>query len=67
VSATLPGISNGTSIRLNHAFTNATQNQIGLGTGRISLSATTTVYLVMRATFLSTADGLGYIGARRVR
>lgn len=34
---------------------------------RLSLSGTTTVYLVVNATFTSTATAYGYIAARRVR
>jgi hypothetical protein len=39
-----------------------------LGTGRISVSTTTTVYLVIQSTFgVSTDTGYGFIGARRRR
>lgn len=45
----------------------ATQGR-NIGLRRLSLSATTTVYLVVQATFItSTVSAYGYIGARRVR
>lgn len=41
---------------------------MGVGPMRISVSATTTVYLLMNCTFaISTLSGYGFIGARRVR
>lgn len=48
-------------------FNNANPN-IACGPARFSLSGTTTVFLVLRATFgTSTASGFGFIRARRVR
>jgi hypothetical protein len=46
----------------------AVEMSIPTGTGRLSLSATTTVYLVARATFtVSTMAAYGFIWARRAR
>lgn len=49
-------------------FNNATFINKTLGPARFSLSSTTTVYLVIRATFaVSTCSGFGLLRARRVR
>jgi hypothetical protein len=68
-SATLPTFPNNGAV-----FFQATAVPAGNGGGgptgviRLSLSATTTVYLSMRVTFaVSTMGGYGFIGARRVR
>lgn len=66
VSATLPTPPNG------GGYTNwigSTGSNVALDSGqmRISLSATTTIYLVTFMTFTSTVSAYGYIGARRVR
>jgi hypothetical protein len=68
VSATLPTRPNkGAGILMN--CSGVGQNYgIPVGTRRLSLSGTTTVYLVASANFSgSTLSGYGYLGARRVR
>jgi hypothetical protein len=66
-SATLPGITSGVRLTMVQTFPSG-QGQGGfVGQARFSLSATTTVYLVLRVDFASTCTGDGYIGARRVR
>lgn len=69
-SATLP-TAPGAGARFAHSQAALVPNaQIGYPVGqlRISLSGTTTVYLVAEATFtVSTLGAYGYIGARRVR
>lgn len=65
-SATMP-VPNGTSTLLSFSVTGLT-NTVTVVPQRISLSATTTVYLVAQASFTTSTDaGYGFIGARRVR
>lgn len=67
-SATIPApdVAPRTTLRL--AFTAGASQGFGLAPYRLSLSSTTTVYLVARGDFgVSTLSGFGYIEARRVR
>jgi hypothetical protein len=68
-SATIPGIATGfgqSNLTVNTAI--LTNNTLSLAPSRISLSATTTVYLVAQSTFATgTVSAYGFIGARRVR
>lgn len=67
-SATLPtDPGGGAYARINSNFTGSTTQGIFVGMTRLSLSGTTTVYLVINATFGVSASGYGFIGARRVR
>lgn len=68
-SATLPTIPNaGAYALLQATLTTAAAQVLPLGWTRISLAATTAVYLVAQMAFgTSTATAYGYIGARRVR
>ena len=68
-SATLPTSPNeGAISTFNLTFTTGATQDISVGMKRISVAGATTVYLSAQATFLvSTMDGYGYIGARRVR
>lgn len=68
-SATLPTApASGAFTRFADSFTIGQAQGIYVGQTRLSLSGTTTVYLVMQVTFaISTMGGYGYIGARRVR
>lgn len=68
-SATIPSQpGTGSVLTLNLAFTTGSQQCAPLGGSRLSLSATTTVYLVANTVFtVSTMDTYGFIGARRVR
>lgn len=43
------------------------QQSFAITTTRMSLAATTTVYLVVNSSFTGTATGYGFIGARRMR
>lgn len=69
VSASLPTIGAENNISASStAYAAAGYAILPVGTMRISLSATTTVYLVARAIFaVSTMTAYGFIGARRVR
>lgn len=69
VSATIGALSTATgSFARNTAFTTGQSEIIPTGEVRLSLSATTTVYLVTQATFaVSTCAAYGYIAARRAR
>ena len=66
---TLPTIGAENNTQSNNANIGAGGNNVlGVGTMRISLAATTTVYLVAQAGFaVSTMTVYGFIGARRVR
>ena len=68
-SATLPTIpSAGAETLLSTTFTTGAPQVITVGQRRISLAATTIVYLIGRATFaVNSCGAYGYIGARRVR
>lgn len=68
-SATLPTYPNSGAITdLALPFTTGNSQAIPAGVRRISLAATTTVYLSCRASFgVSTMVAYGFIGARRVR
>lgn len=68
-SATLPTIPNEGAFAYDARAIAAGGNLVmPVGMKRISLAATTTVYLSMRLTFAaSTASGYGFIGARRAR
>lgn len=68
-SATLPTApGSGAFIKNTESFTLGQSQGIYIGQTRLSLSATTTVYLVIQAAFsISTLSGYGYIGARRIR
>jgi hypothetical protein len=69
-TATIPGISGGGRFTLSFSgFAPGGSSQIfPTGRQRLSLSGTTTVYLVVQATFgTSTLGGYGYIVGRRVR
>ncbi len=48
-------------------FTSGNTQVIPVGTTRLSLASTTTVYLIAQASFISTLNCSGYIGARRAR
>lgn len=66
-SATMPTGLNG-GARIYKQITDANASLSPVGMSRISVAATTTVYLVGRLTFASgTATADGFIGARRVR
>lgn len=66
-SATLPTIPAGGAIKQNYSATGQIE-AISLGTTRISLAATTTVYFVAQFTFtVSTCGGYGVLRYRRVR
>lgn len=68
-SATVPTLgAENNSLFLNNTFSVSGSQMLPVGPMRISLSGTTTVYLIARATF--TGGGMnayGFIGARRVR
>lgn len=68
-SATLPVSPNkGAFVNFQQTFPTGSNNTISVGKMRLSLSTTTTVYLVMRLVFsVNTNAGYGYIGARRAR
>ncbi len=66
-SITLPSTLSGAYISQVQTFPSAQAQYAFVGQTRLSLSATTTVYMVLRADFASTAGGGGYIGARRCR
>lgn len=68
-SATLPGAPNGGAFfNLNFPFSAPHSLVMPTGKIRISLSATTTIYLSAQATFaVNTNSAYGFIGARRVR
>lgn len=67
-SATLPTAPAGGYNTMAASFTAASVAAFTLSTSRLSLSGTTTVYLVGFAAFsVSTMGGYGFIGARRVR
>ncbi len=68
-SATLPTLPNaGAESLIGTSMTVGTAQALTAGSKRLSLSATTTVYLSCRAVFtISTATAYGYIGARRRR
>jgi len=70
-SATLPTFpNNGALIGLNYPATThvGLNDHFPVGQTRISVNATTTVYLTMRVTFtVSTYGGYGFMGARRAR
>ncbi len=68
-SATHPsGTGKGAVVDFNITFLTGFGQTTPVGQRRLSLSATTTVFLVMTASFaVSTATGTGYIAARRVR
>lgn len=67
-SATLPTApGNGAYVQYNLTFTSAGADGVFVGQARLSLSGTTTVYLMTQCSFASTANGFGFIGARRVR
>lgn len=68
-SLTLPtlGAENNNNVS-NLPYTTGTNNTLSVGPMRISLSGTTTIYLIGRATFaISTMTAYGTITARRVR
>lgn len=68
-SATLPtlGAENNSNINT-QSFSAGLSQSLSCGPMRISLSATTTIYLVAQAAFaINTMSGYGFIGARRVR
>lgn len=71
VSATFPAIGLATpisTVQTPAVVWGVTTNFSPIPTGRISLSATTTIYLIARATFTVAAlSAFGYIMARRVR
>jgi len=57
----------GSSFCLSASFTSGNQAIVPCGMRRVSVSSTTTVYLVVAATFGTGCTGFGYIGARRRR
>jgi hypothetical protein len=68
VSATLPSAGFGPRFNLPIAFTTGAGMNMSLASFRISVAATTTVYLVASIVFtVSTCAAFGYIGARRIR
>jgi hypothetical protein len=69
VSATFPTIPNGgASFVVSYASPAGQSNALPVGRQRISIAATTTVYLIVSSTFaVSTSSAYGFIGARRVR
>lgn len=69
VSATFPTIPNGgAAFVTSYASPAGQSNGLPVGRQRISIAATTTVYLVVSSTFaVSTSSAYGFIGARRVR
>jgi hypothetical protein len=68
VSATIPTVGVGPRFYLSVAFPTGVGTQMSLASFRISIAATTTVYLVALAAFtVSTCAAFGYIGARRIR
>jgi hypothetical protein len=68
VSATIPQAGVGPRFFLATAFPTGGAITMSLASFRISVAATTTVYLVAAAAFtVSTCAAFGYIGARRIR
>lgn len=68
-SATMPTRpNNGAFVNLSPVFGTGTHPAVSVGTSRLSLAVTTTVYLSTQASFsISTFGAYGYIGARRRR
>lgn len=68
-SATMPTSPNGGAyIRSQGSFPAATEQVFSIGSKRIALNSTTTIYLVAKSIFtISTCSAAGYIGARRRR
>lgn len=67
VSATIPASPNGATIQMTIPFS-AGVSGFALGTTRLSLASTTTVYLSAVASFAAgTVDAFGFLGARRRR
>lgn len=67
-SAVLPNYNTGSAASLTLPFTAGAGQYLNLASWRISLAATTTIYLVANAGFaVSTMQAFGYIAARRVR
>jgi hypothetical protein len=67
-SATIPSFTQGSVFQLPYTAPASATVASPCGTIRISVSTTTTVYLVVNATFsVSTCTTSGFIGARRVR
>jgi len=67
-SATGGSVTSGAYVGIYVTFGTGEGQVIPVGTTRLSLSATTTVYLVCYSLFsVSTLAGYGFIGARRVR
>jgi len=67
-SATLPVNTSGALTTLNMIFSAAQQENIPAGgRTRFSLASTTTIYLVVQASFSGTSTAGGFISARRVR
>lgn len=69
ISATIPTIPNsGGMFVMTLPFTASSTESFSVGTKRISISSTTTVYLSIYASFAVSTNGAhGFIGARRVR
>ncbi len=67
VSVTFPAVLSGAYISQVQTFPTGQAQYAFVGQTRLSLSGTTTVYMVLRADFASTATGGGYIAARRCR
>lgn len=69
ISATNPGDTNGGAYyNFSAPLTAGIHSMFPVGTKRISVASTTTVYLSIQPTFaVSTMTGWGFIGARRVR
>ena len=68
VSATIPASTDDSYIRITSTFSaGQADNKVSAGIKRVSLSSTTTLYFVVRATFgVSTLTATGIINARRV-
>jgi hypothetical protein len=68
VSLTMPAAGAGPRFNLSTAFATGIGMNMSLASFRLSIAATTTVYLVVTAAFtVSTCVAFGYIGARRIR